>query len=284
MRARVSSAVPDGAKRALTPSTRVSGTTFLAVPPCAVVTVSVSWNSRPSTTHRLRLHRRRARQEARGPDDRVLALPGARSVSRPAVERDVGVHAADAARVHRARRRLADEREGRPPDEPRRGEQRPQAVQVREALLPVVEDADGREVVRGSVLEHGEDRRVAALHVRGAAADHAQSLAVGPMLGPRRHRVEVAHERDGARRRAGPCARRRRCRDAPPARPRTSGSASRRDRRASPPRPSRSGTATSSSVSSASRSGSNEVTPRRRSRAGRRSGTSCDRSTPSAGR
>ena len=68
-----------------------------------------------------------------------------------------------------------------------------------EPLLAVVEDPDGGTLVRGRVLEHGEDRRVAALHVRGATADHAQPIAVGAVLGPGRHRVEVSDERDGAR-------------------------------------------------------------------------------------
>ena len=48
-----------------------------------------------------------------------------------------------------------------------------------------------------AVLEHREDRRVAALHVGRAAADHARALELRLVALPGRHGVEVADERDG---------------------------------------------------------------------------------------
>ena len=61
------------------------------------------------------------------------------------------------------------------PEQARRPQHRVEAVQVCEALLAVVEDADDAARSRcGGVLEHREDRRVAALHVGRAAADDAQ--------------------------------------------------------------------------------------------------------------
>ena len=80
---------------------------------------SVSWNVRPSTSTGALRRARGALEERRRAQDRVVALPGPRAVARAAVEDEVGVDDADAARVHVAAGRLADERERRAPEQPR---------------------------------------------------------------------------------------------------------------------------------------------------------------------
>ena len=231
--------VREGAKRTLTPSTKRSGTTLRAVPPAAVVTVSVSWKTRPSTVDGGRLALGGAREErrrARG--SRSRPPTAARRDRCGRVNVDVRVDAADAARVHVARR--SARRRTRTTGVPIRrdvAQHRGEAVQVREALLAVVEDADHRAVACGGVLEHREDRRVAALHVGRAAADDAQAVAMRPVIRPGRHRVEVADERDALSDRARPCERPPRCRGARPRRPEARGSAPPRAPRAPPRRP-----------------------------------------------
>ncbi len=139
---------------------------------------------------------RRPFEERHGAQHRVVALPGARAVRRPAVEDEIGVDDADAARMNVAARRLADERECRPPEQLRLGEHRVDAVLAVGALLAVVEHAHDRSAGAGALLEHGQDRRVAALHVGRAPPDHARALEPRLVPLPRRHRVEVPDEGD----------------------------------------------------------------------------------------
>ncbi len=186
---------------------------------------------------------RRARgalEERHGAQDRAVALPRPRAVRRAPVEDEVGIDDADAARVHVAARRLADEREGRAPEQPRIGEHRVDAVLAVRALLAVVEHAHdvGARAARSARARRGSPRRRPSCRPRrGRSRACPRAAARGP---PR-----AARCRDGRpgrpRRRARPRARRARCRGARPPRPAAHGSAPRRDRRAPPPRRSRSG-------------------------------------------
>ena len=95
------------------------------------------------------------------------------------MEDEIGVEHADAPGVDVAARRLADEREGRPAEQARIREHRVDAVLEVRPLLAVVEHADDVGARSRAVLEHREDGRVAALHVGGAAADHARASKPG---------------------------------------------------------------------------------------------------------
>ena len=164
---------------------------------------SVSWNVRPSTSTGRCAHLRRALEERHGAQDRVVALPGPRAVRRAAVEDEIGVEHADAARVHVAAGRLADEREGRPAEQPRVARAR-RGCRSRGSAPPRGRRRRTRAAapLRRAVLEHGQDRRVAALHVGRAAADHARALEPRRVALPGRHGVEVPDQRDARRRRS----------------------------------------------------------------------------------
>ena len=73
------------------------------------------------------------------------------------------------------------------------------AVLVVRALLAVVEDGHQRQAAAGGVLEDGEDRRVAALHVGGSASDDARPGERGRVPVPGRHGVEVPDQRERRR-------------------------------------------------------------------------------------
>ena len=166
---------------------------------------SVSWNVRPSTSTGRCAICGRALEERHGAQHGAVALPRPRAVRRAPVEDEIGVDDADAAGMHVAARGLADEREGRAAEQARSGEHGVDAVLAVRALLAVVEDAHDGSAVARAVLEHGQDRRVPALHVGRTAADHARALEPRRVPLPGRHGVEMADERDGvadARRRA----------------------------------------------------------------------------------
>ena len=225
---------------------------------------------------------RRAQEERRRAQDRVVALPRPRSVTGAARERHVRVDAADAARVHvaptSARRRTrttacrsdatsaaprAGRSGGRDPPRGRRRHRRPGGRARRRARAP-----------RGSPHRHPSCRPR-----RGRRRAGRRDAAGG--------RSTAAPCRDGRRARrpsgrARPCERPLRCRDARPRRSRNARQRASTRSASAASSPVTLGTETSSSVSSASRSGSSAFTPRRRTRAARRSAMSCDRSTPSA--
>ena len=194
---------------------------------------SVSWNVRPSTSTGRCAVRRRALQERHGAQDALSPSHGPRAVRRAPVEHEIGVDARR--RTPHARRSRSARRRTRTPDA-RAGATRParvDAVLAVRALLAVVEDARRRERAVRAVLEHGEDRGVAALHVGRPAADHARALERAERDPPRAAPCRggrPARRRRRVRRR-GP---RARCRGARRRRPAARDSAPRRDRRAPP--------------------------------------------------
>ena len=225
-----------GATRTLTASRNSSGTTLRVAPPCASVTVIVSWNSRPSTTTGSSLRRGEPAERGGRLVDRVHALPRPRAVRELAAVDDVGVHRPDRAGVHRVAGRLEHDGERQAP---RAGAGRPAPRGCRSGGSA---PPRGRRTTCDDRARRGRRSRSSSRSI--TATPPFMSAVPRPTMrspstrrraaGPVRHGVEVPDERHGRARRRR-CGRRPRCRAAR-ARRRARGSAPRRGRRSAPRR------------------------------------------------